>query len=359
MRKMRPEILGAAVLFCLGGCARQEIGDVRFAVDECNRVALIDADTGASISGAEDFAYDAAGERLFFSAYDRRAAEKAAKKRQMTIPSGGVYSAELSDIFSADALSISAQPLASPDDIDGGLRPHGISYDARNDELVFINRTYQRLNNKWEMTPRLQRIGADGDVFAGAVGDAPCAANDVLVTMQQTFTSFDHGRCDWRAGIEDVFNLKRSGLALGRDKRVYDRAAFANGLAQTQNGVIVMAATREKVILLMKERSGAVEEFTRFDIPGGPDNLSIAYDGGIVAAVHPSLWRLGLNRKMGVGKAPSRIVKVDPDTGAVEILFDDPGGRLFSAATIAVETSFGLVAGSVTDEGVLVCREAV
>ena len=358
MRKMRPELFGAAVLFFLGGCAREEVGDVRYSADECNRVALIDADTGAAISGAEDFAYDAAGNRLFFSAYDRRAAEEAAKHRKMNIPSGGIYGAALSDFFSADALPISAKPLASPGDVAGGLRPHGISYDARNDELVFINRTYQRLNNKWEMTPRLQRVGADGDGFVGAIGDAPCAANNVLVTTQQTFTSFDHGRCDWRAGIEDVFNLKRSGLALGRDKRIYDRAAFANGLAQTKNGIIVMAATREKAILLMKEGSGTVEEFTRFDMPGGPDNLSITFDGDIVAAVHPSLWRLGLNRKMGVGKAPSRIVKVNPDTGAVEILFDDPTGKLFSAATIAVETAEGLVAGSVTDEGVLVCREA-
>lgn len=358
MKKMRPELFAAAVLFFLGGCAREEIGDPRFTADECTRVALIDADTGASISGAEDFAYDAVGKRLFFSAYDRRAAEKAAKHRQMTIPNGGVYSAALSEIFSAETTSISAQPLAAPDDVAGGLRPHGISYDAHNDELVFINRTYQRLNNKWEMTPRLQRIGANGDVFIGAVDDAPCAANDVLVTMQQTFTSFDHGRCDWRAGIEDLFNLKRSGLALEGDKRVYDRAAFANGLALTQNGMIVMAATREKAVLVMKERSGAVEEYARFDLPGGPDNLSIANDGGIVAAAHPSLWRLGLNRKMGLGKAPSRIVKIDPDTGAVEILFDDPSGQLFSAATIAVETPYGLVAGSVTDEGVLVCREA-
>ncbi len=359
MGKMRPEILGAAVLFFLGGCAREEIADVRYRADECKRVALIDVETGASISGAEDFAYDGAGKRLFFSAYDRRAAEKAAKRRQLTIPNGGVYSAALSDIFTVGASSISAKPLTAPGDIAGGLRPHGISYDAHNDELVFINRTYQRLNNKWEMLPRLQRIGAGGDAFAGAVDDAPCAANDVLVTMQQTFTSFDHGRCDWRAGIEDIFNLKRSGLALGRDRRVYDRAGFANGLAQTADGMIAMAATRENTILLLKERSGAVEEFARFDIPGGPDNLSIAGDGDIVAAVHPSLWRLGLNRKMGVGKAPSRIVKVNPDTGAIEILFDDPAGRLFSAATIAVETPYGLVAGSVTDEGVLVCREAV
>ncbi len=277
----------------------------------------------------------------------------------MKIPEGGVYSASIADFFEPEARSISVALLTAPDQIAGGLRPHGIAFDDYNNELVFINRTYQRFNNKWEMTPRLQRIGADGEFYVGPTEDAPCAANDVLVTRQQTFTSFDHGRCDWRAGFEDLFNLKRSGLALGRERAVYDGAAFANGLAQTKDGVIVLAATREKALLLMSEQSGSVEEIARIDLPGGPDNLSIAYDGSVVAAVHPSLWRLGLNRKMGVGKAPSRIVKVNPASGSVEILFDDTTGRLFSAATIAVETRDGLIAGSVTDEGVLVCREAL
>ena len=128
------------------------------------------------------------------------------------------------------------------------------------------------------------------------------------------------------------------------------------------SGAIVMAATREKSLIVFDERSGAVEEASRIAIPGGPDNLSTTRDGKIIAAAHPSLWRLGLNRKMNIGKAPSRIVKADIESGLVEVLFDDPNRipseETFSAATIAVETDRGLVVGSVTDEGVLICREA-
>lgn len=357
MGNMRHKLLSAALVASLWGCAQDEVGESRYAADQCQRIALVDRGTGDIIRGAEDFAIDRARDRLFFSAYDRRAAEKAARKKAASIPNGGVYALPLSDLFEEGKTTITVSSLASGADIVGGLRPHGVSYDPKNQELIFINRTYQRMNHKWRMTPRLQRIGANGEIFVGEVSDARCAANDVLVTEQQVFASFDHGACDWRAGFEDLFNLKRSGLAFDGVATVFDGAGFANGLARAVSGDIVLSATREKALVFFKELSGEVEEKTRIALPGGPDNLTIADDGGVVAAIHPSLWRLGLNRKLGIGKAPSRVVKADPETGAVDILFDDPGGKLFSAATVAVQTKDGLALGSVTDEGLLVCRE--
>ena len=205
MGTMRPEYFGALALLLLGACAEDKIGDVRYALDQCQRAPLVNGATGVSIRGAEDFALDATGQRLFFSAYDRRAVEKAARKRKMQIPDGGVFSVTIEELFEPGSTLVAVAPLAAPSDVAGGLRPHGISFDARNNELVFINRTYQRMNGKWEMTPRLQRIGANGEMFIGADVAAPCAANDVLVTEQQVFTSFDHSRCDWRAGFERSF----------------------------------------------------------------------------------------------------------------------------------------------------------
>jgi len=209
------------------------------------------------------------------------------------------------------------------------------------------------------MEPHLQRIGANGEMFVAEKGSAPCAANDVLVTDRATYTSFDHSACNWRAGFEDLFNLRRAGIADEDGAPLYERAAFANGLARTTSGGVALAATRQNEIVFLKEQSGGLAETARIETPGGPDNLTVSYDGGVIAAVHPSLYRLALNRKHGVGKAPSRIVKADSDTGSLEILFDDPSGKLFSAATVAVETREGLIVGSVTDKGVLVCGEAL
>ena len=358
MGKMRRNTAIIAGVMGVFGCAQQDLPTPQYAGEQCRRVVLIDAESGDHLRGVEDIEIDRQSGRLYLSAYDRRAVEKAARNRASSLPQGGIYAVSLDDVFDADEASVLAAPLIAPGDIAGGLRPHGLSFDAKNHELVFINRTYQRMNDRWIETPRLQRIGANGEMFVGAVQDSPCSANDVLVTEQQIFTSFDHGACNWRGQIEEIFNLKRSGLASNHSGTVFNEAAFANGLTRTRDGNIVLAATREKALLFMSERSNGVETASRIEVPGGPDNLSISYDGGVVAATHQNLLRLALNRKLGIGKAPSRIIKANPKTGAVDILLNDPSGALFSAATIAVETPRGLVAGSVTDKGVLVCDSA-
>ena len=356
----RRAVFATAALLLLGSCGRGDPGAPVYAADQCRRVAVLDADTGAPLRGAEDMAVDPARGLLIVSAYDRRAVEKAARRGETEPPDGGVYVVSLSELFETAGSSVRAASLIDPETIEGGLRPHGVGYDAASGTLAFVNRTYDDRDGKWRMTPRLERVTLDGERLADAApGVLSCAANDVLLTEQKVFTSFDHGACGWRGGVEQVFNLKRSGLALNGVGPVYAEAGFANGLALTGEGAIVMAATRENALIFFEQRPGGVEEGKRIRIPGGPDNLSLSHDGGVVAAAHPSMLRLALNRKLGVGRAPPRIVKADPETGATTLLFDDPSGRLFSAATVAIEaaieTGEGLVAGSVTDEGVLVC----
>lgn len=350
--QLRLAILALAPLLA-SSCAREEIGAAKYAADDCRRVTLIDADTGEAVRGAEDFAIDAENSRLFISAYDRRAVEKAARKKRDALPQGGLYAVTLADLFNPRIEKLTSASLVAPSDLAGGLHPHGLSYDAANHELVFINRTYLRVGRKWKMVPHLQRIGANGEIFVGKPQQAPCAANDVAVDEQGSVASFDHGSCGFGAGIENVFGLKRSGVS--RDgETLYGKAGFANGLAYGASGDLFMAATREKALVVLG-RDGLAET-ARIAVPGGPDNLTIGYDGGIVAAAHPSLTKLMFNRKFGFGAAPSRIIKANPETGHVDILFDDPKGKLFSAATVAIETQSGLAAGSVTDEGLLVCQ---
>ncbi|NNE40898.1 MAG: hypothetical protein HKN14_08260 [Marinicaulis sp.] len=343
-------------LVLAAACERAEIPPAIYANDQCRRVAIENSETGEPIIGAEDIAVDWETKRLFISAYDRRSVERAARRKKAAIPQGGIYAVDIDDLFAASDGSLMLDSLTPQGDFNGGLRPHGVSYDAENHELVFINRTYERRGNKWTMTPKLQRIGANGEVYVGEVTDAPCSANNVLARDDKTYMSFDHGACNWRAGFEDVFKLKRSGLATGAGVAIFDRASFGNGIEATHDGDIALAATRENALIFLKPAAKSAREKFRIELPGGPDNLTIAEDGGIVAAVHPAMMRLAANRRLGLGRAPSRIVKSDPDTGEVNILFDDPTGKIFSAATVGVETSRGLVAGSVTDAGLLVCQ---
>ncbi len=342
------------VSFLLTACGRAEIGLVQYAQDQCRAVSIVDEKTGWRLRGVEDMALDAATGRIFLSAYDRRAVEAAARRGKPALPNGGVYDIAVDALFAADEKPLVAASLLAPSDLAGGLRPHGLDYDASAQELVFINRTYVRNSGKWRMQPTLQRLGANGEVFVGASERASCAANDVLVTNENVLTSFDHGACNWRRTFEDVFGLKRSGIEKDGDA-LFSNAGFANGLARGPDGALYLAATRERALLVFNEKDDALIEQRRINVPGAPDNLTIALDGAVIAALHPSLIRLAKNRKLGIGRAPSRIVSIGKGD-QTRILFDDPKGELFSAATVAVETAQGLVIGSVTDRGVLVCQ---
>ena len=349
----------AGVLLLAGCAAADDVGETygapRYGLDDCRRVALIDRESGAPVRGAEDLALDAERGRLFISAYDRRAVEKAARKKRDSLPHGGIYAIALETLFDPQTESVTVSSLAAPKDFAGGLRPHGLSYDEENHELVFINRTYVREGRRWRMEPHLQRIGANGEMFVGAPAPAHCAANDVAAADDRVVTTFDHASCGFGAGLENIFRLKRSGLA-DESGPLFAKAAFANGIVRLDNGDIAMAATRESAILRLEPSPDGYGERGRIAVPGRPDNLTVASEGAIVAALHPSLSKLASARKMGIGKAPSRIVAADPATGKVAMLFDDPGADLFTAATAAVETGEGLVAGSVIDDGLLVCR---
>ncbi|MCK5748030.1 MAG: hypothetical protein KAH44_17560, partial [Oricola sp.] len=144
MGKTQHNFVLLALAAGLAACARAEVGPAVYAGDDCRRVALIDAATGETLRGAEDLAFDAEGGRLFVSAYDRRAVEKAAGRRREALPQGGLYAVSLEALFDPQTEQLTVSSLADPADIAGGLRPHGISYDAANHELVFINRTYAR-----------------------------------------------------------------------------------------------------------------------------------------------------------------------------------------------------------------------
>lgn len=350
-------LAATALAIAAAGCSQKAPLEAKYAAGDCRRVAIVDQATGAPIRGAEDMAIDAASGRLFISAYDRRAVEKAVGARAFSVPEGGVYVLAFSRLLD-DETSASAASIVRPDDVAGGLRPHGLTYDSETDEIVFLNRGYQRINGKWRMAARVERAGANGEVFASAGMGAPCASNDLVVAGAETLISFDHERCGWRAGIEDVLGLKRSGVADETGRTLYNQVSFANGIVQLTSREIALAATREDALIVLDENASGLHAEKRIALPGGPDNLTIASDGGVIAAVHPSMLRIALARRFGIGKAPSRIVKVDPASGAVDILFDDPTGALFSAATVGVERDGALVIGSVIDHGVLVCKAA-
>ncbi|MBI1393387.1 MAG: hypothetical protein GC152_11660 [Alphaproteobacteria bacterium] len=366
---------GAALVLAVmvAGCVDQVDEAPLVSADACQLIDLYDERTGDRIVGAEDLAVDRIGGRLFVSAYDRRAVEKAVGQRSFLLPEGGLYELPLSRLQEAGGRLVAATPVISGNDVPGGLRPHGIDYDPVTGDLAFINRAYQKINGHWRRSSRLERVNvssgprherldmsaqfgvADGWSPQLSDGEPHCAANDVVEIGGEALVSFDHGACGWRAAVEDAFGFAHAGIAAERGGAIFSGARFANGVAQSVTGEIVLAQTRDKSIAFITDAGRGLAETRRAETPGGPDNLTIGPDGGIIAAVHPSLPWIGLHRHFGVPRAPSRIVRVDPESLEVTLLYEDLRGDYFPAATVAVETENNLILGSVTAPGVLVC----
>ena len=342
----------AASVLLAPSCGAGSLGEPVYGLDQCRHVELIDESSGATITGAEDLAVDAKNNRLIISAYDRRAVEKSSKKLGRVIPHGGVFEVAISALF--DEEEAKATPLIDAQNIEGGLRPHGLDFDPASGEIVFINRAYQPIGRHQLMTPQLLRLTENGVEFEREVH---CAANDLKLYNDDTLLSFDHRDCGFKATLEDMLAQSKSGLYILGGAMITNQVRFANGVAKSGDEIL-LAATRENAIRRYRYDGRAFLQVNSYTLPGAPDNLSVKGDGMIVAALHSSLLRLGLNRKLGIGRAPSRIVSVDLENGLVTALFEDKKGALFSAATVGVEVDEGLIAGSVTDSGLLVCKAA-
>jgi len=332
-----------------------------FAHDACRRVDLVAASSGERVVGAEDFAIDRKGRRLFVSAYDRRAVEAAAKSGPKP-PAGGLYEIPFDALSGAGPLRAENLAARLPDADD--FRPHGLAFadGPEGPRLAAVDRKYVAAKKGWRVAPELAVLepGPGGWTrVEGARAPLRCSANDlVLEETGDVVVSYDHAGCGWSALAEDVFGAAKAGAYRIRFRDTWrseiDVAAgarYANGMIE-EGGHLYLAETRGGAV----RRIGAAEAGAKTKLPGGPDNLTAAPDGRLVAAVHPDLLKIGLHRRWGAERAPSRIVAADPESGEVELLFDDPEGALFSAASVGALIDDRLVAGSITDAGLLVCE---
>ncbi len=307
-------------------------------LDACERRLVVDPRLGRAISGAEDLALSTDGATLYVSAYDRLALEAAAKTGG-DAPEGGVFAVALDALLAGDVIG---QPVLPLDALPGGLRPHGVDVDG--ERLLAVVRP----------------IG-DGAVMGGLVEmslsggqarriDGPwCAANDVAFTPEGAAVTLDRETCPGRGLLETVFGLP-TGRVLGLDaEEIASGLAFANGVAALPGGRLAVAETRARRVRLLPGGEA-------FALPGAPDNLTVDAQGGLVIAVQPDLIAFARYRYGRAEAAPSRIVALDPDGGAVSMLFDDPDGAVFSGATVGVAAGGALIVGSVRERGLLVCR---
>lgn len=329
----------------------------RFAHDQCRRVALTDVGTGRPVVGVEDMAL-ARGGALWLSAQDRLAAERG----DGPAPEGGIYRMGLGALSEPGPIALARQGLRTP-----AVHPHGL--DATPHRTAAVLRLYRAGVAEGHAIGLLTRGGSR--LIAGAATGRPlCAANDVALGRDRLWVSLDRADCpgmSWRERVWPrpsgrVIEVRSPGGAAAPGAEL-GGLVHANGLVRLPGAPqrLAVAETRARRIALVdwpeETGEGAPAIARRLALPGAPDNLSVAADGRIVAAVVPSLLRFALYRFGWRDRAPSRAVAVDPGTGAVEMLYDDPAGALFSGATVALWQGGRLVLGSARDAGLLVCEE--
>lgn len=347
---------GFLTVLTLSSCAKSGQEIPKFTGDQCRHVQVFSESSGDIILGAEDFAIDYENHELFFSAYDRLAVERAVSKKENKIPEGNIYRLPISALIDTTSITVTARPMFEPQIISGGLRPHGISFDTDSRQLSFINRAYKIVENKGFLVPEVISTNINLEANLYQVDIAPCAANDIVINQGKSFVTFDHKKCDFYGFLEDVFNRNVTGVS-SDGKIVLSGLKFANGIENLDDERLAVAATRGREVVLVSRQKETLAVEKRINVDGAPDNISRSADGSLVVAVHSSLFKLAFHRKFNIGKAPSRILKINPKSDEVVLLYHDETGEEFSAATVGVEFENYLFVGSVLDSGILTCSE--
>ena len=343
---------------------------------DCRKVKLWNSQHSYSVHGAEALALSANGSELFVSAYDRRSKTDAGIP-----PQGGLYAISMTELKSAQRIEVVS--LSRHEQISGGFRPHGLAvFENGRDEtiLAVINRRYfskelgkrssrpaielfSRIRSSWQHTGTLQHPDL-------------CRANDLAFADRDTLIiSIDRSVCAGFTISEDVLGFSGGSLVKatigpggGLSKlQTIDIAAlnFPNGVADGgQDGAIHVALTKAASIVSYNRQAllsdGVVKPIRNLQLPGHPDNLTVTNsktDPELIVAMYPSLPAFAAYRYrwFGTDRTASKIVSVDSGS-KIRTLFEDPEGDLFSGASSAVFETL-LVAGSVGDEGLLVCEK--
>jgi len=358
---------------------------------ECREVHLTDASTGAVLRGIEDLAWHEPSQRILLSAHDRWADPD----NEAPVANGiyGLSFPRLKREFRETSRDI-ALPVPNLTELfqeSRILHPHGIAlWEPSLPKAGFLDqRIGKQVGRLMVINPRapMQERADDGTAgttieyfhvapngeldHQGTYGHADiCAANDLHALDENTaLVSLDRGACGRMASfLELLLGRDRARVALIDITRpdapdiLDDGLSFANGIV-VQDGAkpaVYVAETQADRIRRYDLVDGRLKRpATEIPVPGGPDNLAIDAGGRLLTALHPDTTALYLHMKRWPfhDHAPTRLVALDiADDGGCEMLHDDPDGEPISGATGVLRIGGMLIAGSVTDDGLLLCK---
>jgi arylesterase/paraoxonase len=306
----------------------------------------------ASVPGSEDFEIDATHQVMFISSTDRHAAKPAA--------GDGIYFMKLG---APGALPVKL--AGTPAD----FHPHGISlYQGPGGEALFA--VNHRANGGQSI--EIFSVAFNGDTptltsTASIAGGLLVSPNDVFaVSPTQFYVTNDHvtktalGRFaedDLLWPHADLLYFNGMGFRIA-----VQRIAFPNGVFVTPDGrhLYVTATNERRLIAFSRDIFlGDLAEIGALSIPARLDNISMAANGDLVIAGHPSLVKVHDFQRDAAKPSPSAVFRVHLDANGApksyDTIYANDGGEIGASSSAAIRGGH-LFIGSVLDKKLLDCN---
>lgn len=297
------------------------------------------------IPGPEDLQLADGGGLVFISSSDRRARQLGADTR------GQIYLVDLS----LDHPEPQRITPTEPQD----FHPHGISLypvDGPPEILQVINR-----RSEGAPSVEIYRWKDGGLIHLETLRDpALVSPNNLTATGPRAFYFTNDGRSPRRSDRSIDTFLRRSTGNIGyfdgqAFSIVVEDLHFPNGIhldAETGRLYVVETTTGKLKIFEMESSGSGLRFLGEWHVGMGPDNINAGPGRTLLIGCHPNLP--ALNRHIGDPNrvSPSKVIQVDPETGAVEILYSNAGAQL-SGASSAVLFGGRLLVGAAYDSRLL------
>jgi arylesterase/paraoxonase len=301
---------------------------------------------------AEDIQIDRATSTAYLSVLDRRAVHEGQDV------AGTIVMVDLDSAHMTRTTAIEGAP--------GGFRPHGLSLytDPDGPQRLFA------INHPAGKPHTVEIFERDKD---GLFQHLETIVNPLLVDpnaivavgprqfyVVNTFNSPP----GIRRGLEFAFRLADAPIVYydGEVMReVAEPVALGAGIAASADGgrVYVSESSAHRLRVYSRDSAtGNLELFQNVKIFSAGDNLSIAEDGAIWVAAHPSVWQLLRHFRDPNEHSPTQILRIaeDPQTEdrIGEVYLND--GSEMSAGSVAAVLGKRMLIGSITEKKMLECN---
>ncbi len=325
--------------------------------------------TVAAPVGIEDLAIDRARGLAFLSSDDRRASAAG------NPVDGGIYVAILDSIDEGAIMLLTDAESGVP----SLFHPHGMSLWIGPDgsrTLFVVN--HRRADFEKDDRGHTVEIFDVIEAPAGANVDRPVTLkhrrtiesplfrwpNDVAATGPDSFFATNSVGSGTTLGVawEFVQALERSNVVFfdGTTARVAaDGLGFANGIALSNDGAtlyVTETGAKRLSAYARDAQSGSLTLANRGFFGTGLDNIDVAPDGELWIGSHPNLIAFLRHAGDPARLSPSLVLRVEPQPGGAARAFYAGEGRLVSGLSVAAVYRGEVVAGSVYERKLLICR---